>query len=63
MHFSYIAGAMRLPKRPDDPDKTHYLTNYYAVKEFELGLDPFNNYDKNAYFKFYDRKNIKISGK
>ena len=54
---------MRLPKRPDDPDKTHYLTNYYAVKEFELGLDPFNNYDKNAYFKFYDKKNIKISGK
>ena len=54
---------MRLPKKPHDLDKTHYLTNYYAATEFKLGLAPFNNYDKNAYFKFYDKRNIKISGK
>ena len=54
---------MRLPKRPEDPDKTHYLTDYYAAQEFKLKLAPFKNYDKNGFLKFYDKKNIKISGK
>ena len=63
MQSCTLAGAMRLPKRPDDPDKTHYLTDYYAAKEFKLGLAPFKNYDEDAYLEFYDKKNIKISGK
>ena len=54
---------MRLPKEPNDPDKTHYLTDYYAAQEFKLDLVPFNNYDQNAFLKFYDKRNIKISGK
>ena len=57
------AGAMRLPKAPDAPNKTHFLTDYYAADEFKLKLVSFDHYNKNAWYKFYDREKIRISGR
>ena len=53
---------MRLPNRPDAQNKTHFLTDYYASDEFKLKLVPFVNYDENAWYKFYDKEKIRISG-
>jgi len=53
---------MRLPNLYTDKEKTHFLTDYYASTEFKLQLGPFSNYDKNAWLKFYDKENIRISG-
>ena len=58
-----IAGAMRLPDKPDSPVKMHFLTDFYAETEFGLKLLPFNNSDDNAWLKFYDEDKIKIAGK
>ena len=60
--LSFIAGAMRLPNLYTDKEKTHFLTDYYASTEFKLELGPFNNYDANAWLKFYDKEKIRISG-
>ena len=54
---------MRLPKLPNAPNKQHFLTDYYATEEFKLKLIPFVNEDKNAWYKFYDKDKIRISGK
>lgn len=61
MCFTCVAGAMRLPNLCTDEEKAHYLTDFYA-KEFNLKLGPFNNYDENAWLKFYDKEKIKVSG-
>ena len=64
--YSYllcVAGAMRLPGKPDSSVKIHYLTDFYAETEFGLKLLPFNNADDNAWLKFYDEDRIKIKGK
>ena len=53
---------MRLPNLYTDKDKTHYLTDFYAAKEFNLKLGPFNNYDENAWLKFYGKEKIRTSG-
>ena len=53
---------MRLPDKPDSPEKIHFLTDFYAVKEFGLKLLPFNNTDDNAWLKFYDEDRIRIKG-
>lgn len=60
--YTYVAGAMRLPKTYDDPQKTHFLTDYYAAKEFDLPLAPYSNYDGNCWLKFYDERKIRVSG-
>ena len=61
-HTVYVAGAMRLPDKPDSPEKMHFLTDFYAKEEFGLKLLPFNNADDNAWLKFYDEDKIKIKG-
>ena len=40
----------------------HYLTDYYAMKEFDLTPVPFSNHDDNAFYNFYGER-TKISGK
>ena len=40
----------------------HYLTDYYAMKEFNLHPVPFKNEDDNAFYNFYGER-TKISGK
>lgn len=57
-----IAGAMRIPDKPDSSEKMHYLTDFYAETEFGLKLLPFNNSDDNTWLKFYDEDKIKIKG-
>lgn len=51
------AGAMRIPQEPNPQrpvaDMIHYLTDYYAMKEFELVPTPFSNSDDDAYYCFY----------
>ena len=54
---------MRIPKTPKDPNKTHYLTDWYAKDVFKLDLVPFSNTDEDAYYKFYDMEPMKIKGK
>ena len=55
---------MRLPNPPESKkEKTHYLTDYYAKTKFELHLVPFNNYDDNAFLKFYNMTPMSIKGK
>ena len=57
----YTGGAMRLPGKPDDKEKTHFLTDFYN-KLFKLQLSAFNNYDEHAFLKFYNCKAISIKG-
>ena len=61
--YFFVAGAMRLPNKPDTTPKTHYLTDFYVSK---LGLSgsvvPFKNYDENAFVKFYDMAPITRTG-
>ena len=59
---SMIAGAMRIPDKPDSLEKMHYLTDFYAETEFGLKLLSFNNSDDSAWLKFYDEDKIKIKG-
>ena len=40
----------------------HYLTDYYAMKEFDLTPVPFSNQNDNAFYNFYG-ETTKISGK
>ena len=56
------AGAMRLPCSADTEVKKmiHFLTDYYGDL-FQLTRLPFVNSDKNAFLKFYNAENIKIS--
>ena len=58
--FSSAAGAMRIPQKPDQKrpidDMIHYLTDYYAMREFKLTPVPFSNYDQDAFYKFYGIK-------
>ena len=54
---------MRIPKTPKDPNKTHYLTDWYADNVFNLKLVPFSNTDDDAYYKFYDMDPMKIRSK
>ena len=57
---------MRLPQTPDKERPVrkmiHYLTDYYAMKEFDLTPVPFSNYNDNAFYNFYG-ETTKISGK
>ncbi len=64
----FLAGAMRIPLTPDvdgkrtTDDMIHYLTDYYAEKEFHLTPVPFSNHSENAFYSFYGER-TKISGK
>ena len=57
---------MRLPQTPekDRPvrEMIHYLSDYYAMKEFDLTPVPFSNQNDNAFYNFYG-ETTKISGK
>ncbi|XP_068742995.1 putative L-amino-acid oxidase YobN [Montipora capricornis] len=54
------AGAMRLPCSPEDENKTHFLTDFYA-RHFGLTLVEFANSCDEAYLKFYNmKKAVKI---
>ena len=59
--FSSPAGAMRLPCTPDDPNKTHFLTDYYGEK-FKLKMVPFVNSNEKAFLKFYNMPRIQQEG-
>ena len=37
---------MRLPGEVDDPDKIHFLSDFY-IKQFKLSIVPFNNSNEN----------------
>jgi monoamine oxidase len=54
------AGAMRLPCRPEDPNKTHFLTAYYSEKLFKLELLDFVNTNENGFLKFYNNPPVQI---
>lgn len=60
--ISTVAGAMRLPNPPKQKEKTHYLTDYYAKTKFDLNLVPFNNFDDNAFLKYYNMVPTQIKG-
>ena len=53
---------MRLPCAPTDPNKTHFLTDFYASTRFKLPLVPFVNSDDNAFLKFYNMERVQIKG-
>ena len=54
---------MRIPQPPPSPpckerpvpQMIHYLTDYYAMKEFKLHPVPFKNEDHNAFYNFYGK--------
>jgi hypothetical protein len=56
---------MRLPQTPDKErpisQLIHYLSDFYALKRFNLTPVPFSNYDDNAFYNFYG-ETTKISG-
>ena len=51
---------MRIPQPPqkDRPiaDMIHYLTDYYALREFGVTPVPFSNYDQDAFYQFYGQQ-------
>ena len=57
---------MRLPQTPDKDrpisELIHYLTDFYALKRFQLNPVPFSNFNDNAFYNFYGQS-TKISGK
>ncbi len=52
---------MRLPCEPNDTNKTHFLTDYYA-NLFDLNLVPFVSRNSRAYLKFYNLPKVRIEG-
>ena len=60
-HF-YLGGAMRLPCKPDETEKTHFLTDFYNTL-FKLQLTAFSNHDKHAFLKFYNKDRQSIESK
>ena len=60
--FSLSAGAMRLPCTPDNPNKTHFLTDYYGETLFKLKMVPFVNSNEKAFLKFYNMPRIQQEG-
>jgi hypothetical protein len=52
---------MRLPDMVGKIKKTHFLTDFY-ISKFHLPIVPFNNYDANAFLKFYNAPPQTISG-
>ena len=54
---------MRLPCSVDDPNKTHFLTDYYAAEVFKLEMLPFLNHDEHAFVKFYNEEKVQFKGK
>ena len=57
-----IAGAMRVPCPPNEVNKIHFLTDYYADNYFHLKLVDFLNYDENGFLKFYNRPKVQQKG-
>lgn len=53
---------MRLPGAPDDQNKPHFLSDFYATL-FKLPLMPFKNADENCFLKFYNMEPVQIKGK
>lgn len=53
---------MRLPCAPDDPNKTHFLTDYYGENLFNLKMVPFVNSNEKAFLKFYNMPRIQQEG-
>ena len=53
---------MRLPCAPDDPNKTHFLTDYYGENLFNLKMVPFVNTNEKAFLKFYNMQRIQQEG-
>jgi hypothetical protein len=56
---------MRLPQTPDSDrpiaEMIHYLTDYYAMKKFNINPITFNNSSDTAFYSFYGEI-TKISG-
>jgi len=52
---------MRLPNKPDDKQKKHYLTDLY-IRKFRLKTLPFKNADENTFVKFYSMKPMTLKG-
>ena len=56
------AGAMRLPCRPKDPNKTHFLSDFY-IQKFQLPVVDFVNENENGFLKFYNMPKVRMCGK
>ena len=52
---------MRLPNRKDDPNKIHFLSDFY-ISKFELPLASFKNSDEDAFVKFYNMNAMTYRG-
>ena len=52
---------MRLPCKVDDPDKIHFLSDFY-IKQFNLSIVPFNNSDEDCLLKFYNDSPVSFVG-
>ena len=61
--LSPTAGAMRLPNRPGDRNKVHFLTAYYTEELFKLELVDFVNSNDNTFLKFYNYPITQKKGK
>ena len=53
---------MRIPSPPDEPNKIHYLTDYYAEELFKLEMIDFINSNDNGFLKFYNKPRIQQKG-
>ena len=56
------AGAMRLPSTPDEPNKIHFLTDYYGEELFKLEMIDFINSNENGFLKFYNKPRVQHKG-
>ena len=61
--LSSTAGAMRLPNRPGDKYKVHFLTDYYTEELFKLEVVDFVNSNDNTFLKFYNYPLTQKKGK
>ena len=53
---------MRIPSAPDEPNKIHFLTDYYGGELFKLEMIDFINSNKNGFLKFYNKPRVQHKG-
>ena len=53
---------MRLPGRPGDSEKPHFLTTFYTEELFKLEVVDFVNSNDNTFLKFYNKPLMQRKG-
>ena len=51
-----------MPCAPEDPNKIHFLTDYYGKEVYKLKMIDFINTNENGFLKFYNKPRVQAKG-